>query len=102
MIRSPLVLESGGLGVEVRRGSGGLEAGGERRCSWEGTEGRSGFPFGLPLWVGEPPSLQSLVPDLAPSLLDFNIKLRSPFGLRESSKCRSPKEWERFQVPVCC
>lgn len=73
-------------------------------------EGRCAFPFGLnvgvPLWLGELPSLQSLMglllPDLVPSLSDLSIRLRSPFGLQESSKCRSPKEWERFQVPVCC
>lgn len=112
MTLSPLALESGGLGVGLDRGSGGLVVWvvghGGRRGSWEGTGGRSALPRGLtggvPFRVGRPPSLRSLM-GLPLSFTVSSIEglcstLRSPFGSK--FHCKSPKEWERFHGPVAC
>ena len=111
MTLSPL--DSGGLGVGLESGSGGLGdwvvRQGGRRGSWEGTGGLSALPFGLTGGVlfcaGEPSSLKTfaglLLPDLGPSLVSLSSTPRS-FRSKFSSQCRSPREWERFQGPVGC
>lgn len=114
MTLSALALESGGLGVGLERGSGGMGnwvVGQEgRRGSCEGTGGLSALLFGLtigaPFWVGEPSSLQTLLglllPNLSPSFVSLSSTLRSFLCSNFCSQCRSPREWERFHGPADC
>ena len=100
------------MGLE--RGSAGLGdcvgGQGERRGNWEGMGGLLARPLGLTVGVllcaGELSPLQSLMGllllDLGMSLVGLSTTFRLPFCSNLSPKCRSPREWERFQNPVGC
>lgn len=114
MTLSSLVLESGGLGVGLEKGTAGfgdcVVGHGERRGNWEGMGGLLARPLGLtvgvPFCAGELSPLQSLMglllPDLGMSLVGPRTTFRSSFCSNVFPKWRSPREWERFQDLVGC